>query len=99
MRRGDIWRYAAKGPRGDRLVVIVSGSGINEDDRRPWLIGVDVVSTDPGDLLAIPVAEHGWADASTTVRVFRRWLVERIDVLDPRTLERVDVALRAALDL
>jgi mRNA-degrading endonuclease toxin of MazEF toxin-antitoxin module len=99
VQRGEVWRYDAKGPRGDRLVVIVSGSGINADDRRPWLIGIEVVDQDPGDLLAVPLPEGTWADASTLVRVFRRWLVEPIETLDAATVERIDVALRAALDL
>lgn len=99
MQRGEVWRYDAKGPRGDRLVVLVSGSGINEDERRPWLLAVDVLDRDPGDLLAVPLPDGGWVDTSTVVRVFRRWLIERVDVLDARLLDRVDVALRAALDL
>lgn len=101
VQRGEIWRYRPKGPRGERLVLIVSGAGINADDRRAWLIGLDVLSHDPHDLLAVPVPGHGWADASTVVRVYRRWLAEgdRIDVVTPEALEAVDVALRAALDL
>jgi mRNA interferase MazF len=80
-------------------VVIVSGSGINADGRRPWLLAVELVDADPHDLLAVPVPEHGWADASTIVRAYRRWLVEPVGQLDAETLGRVDVALRAALDL
>lgn len=99
MQRGEVWRYGPKGPRGERLILIVSGLGINSDDRRPWLTGIDIIPRDPHDLLAIPVAGHGWADASTVVRIFRRWLTDRVDVLDPADLDNVDVALRAALDL
>lgn len=99
MRRGEIWRYAAKGPRGDRLVAIVSGAGINEDERRGFLLAVDVVEHDPGDLLAVPLPGARWADASTVNRVFRRWLAEPVGRLEPAVLEQVDVALRAALDL
>lgn len=99
MRRGEIWRYRPKGPRGDRLILIVSGDGINTDDRRPWLIGVDILPHDPADLLAVPIPGHGWADASTVVRVYRRWLADRVDTLTPDTLDRVSISLRAALDL
>jgi hypothetical protein len=98
LERGEIWRYEAKGPRGPRLVVIVSGSGINMDGRRSWLLAVDIVPEDPGDLLAVPVP-GGWADASSVVRVYRRWLTSQADVLGAETRERLDVALRAALDL
>jgi hypothetical protein len=99
VQRGEIWRYAAKGPRGDRLVVLVSGSGINSDDRRPWLLGIEVLDADPGDLLAVPLHGGRWADVSTLVRVFRRWLTEPVEMLDAATVEQIDVALRAALDL
>lgn len=99
MQRGEIWAYRPKGPRGDRAVVIVSGDGINSDERRPWLLAVDIVRDDPGDLLAVPVARRGWVDSSTVVRVYRRWLTDRVDVLDEVTIERLDAALRAALDL
>lgn len=99
MQRGEIWTYEAKGPRGARTVLIVSGYGINDDPRRRWLIGVDIVPDDPGDLLAVPIPGHGWADASTLTRLFRRWLGHQIDTLEPDLLERVDIALRAALDL
>lgn len=98
MRRGEIWRYKPQGPRGERLLVIVSGAGINDDDRRQWVLGIEVIDRDPSDLLAVPVPE-GWADASTVVRAYRRWLTDRVDVLDRSTIERLDVALRAALDL
>jgi hypothetical protein len=99
VQRGEVWRYAAKGPRGERLVVIVSGSGINADDRRPWLLGIEVVDADPQDLLAVALPGGRWADASTLVRVFRRWLVDPVETLDDATMERIDVALKAALDL
>lgn len=99
MQRGEIWTYDAKGPRGARSVLIVSGYGINDDPRRRWLVGVDIVPDDPGDLLAVSVPGHGWADASTVTRVFRRWLSHRTDTVDLALLERVDIALRAALDL
>jgi hypothetical protein len=99
VQRGEVWRYAAKGPRGDRNVVIVSGTGINSDERRPWLIGIEVVDHDPQDLLAVDLGGGEWADASTVFRVFRRWLVERIETLDIESMQRIDVALRAALDL
>lgn len=98
MERGEIWRYEAKGPRGPRHVIIVSGSGINMDGRRSWLLGVDVLPEDPGDLLAVPVP-GGWADASSLVRIYRRWLISQADSLDTEARERLDVALRAALDL
>lgn len=101
VQRGEIWRYRPKGPRGERLVLIVSGAGINADERRSWLLGLDILPHDPHDLLAVPIPGHGWADASTVVRVYRRWLAEgdRVDTVGREVSEAVDVALRAALDL
>ncbi|GAA1590891.1 hypothetical protein GCM10009678_86440 [Actinomadura kijaniata] len=99
MRRGEMWRYSAKGPRGERLVLLVSSDGINDDPRRNWLLAVELAENDPRDLLAVPVPGRRWADASTVVRVYRRWLIEPVKVLDAETMDRVDAALRAALDL
>jgi hypothetical protein len=47
----------------------------------------------------VPLPGGDWADASTIVRVFRCWLVEPVETLDPATVDRLDVALRAVLDL
>jgi hypothetical protein len=49
------------------------------------LIGIEVVDQDTGDLLAVALPEGTWADASTLVRVFRRWLVEPSETLDAAT--------------
>lgn len=99
MRRGEVWRYAAKGPRGDRVVVIVSGDGINADERRGWLLAAEVLPEDTGDLLMVPLQGFGWADAATVSRVLRRWMDERLGEAGPEGMVRLDVALRAALDL
>lgn len=78
--------------------MLLSSDGIN-DSARPWLLGIELRDRDPGDLLAIPVPERGWAYAGDLSRLYRAWLGERVGVLDGTTLSRVDGAVRAALDL
>lgn len=65
----------------------------------PVVYGVHVVQTDPGKLLAVRVEPWGWASALTLELVIRRRLVEHVGTVSGETLEQVDSALRAALDL
>lgn len=99
MRRGELHRYVRpSSPDVGRTVVVLSSDGINESPR-PWLLGIELRSRDPGDLLAIPVGESRFAYAGDLARLYRAWVGERTGVLDTTTLTRLDVALRAALDL
>ncbi len=67
------------------------------------LYAIDVTTTDPQHLLAIPVtvgAESAWLDvARDLIRVYRGALGETYGQLTDEQLDRVDLALRAALDL
>ncbi len=103
MRRGEIWRYDPVIRRGDApaLRLIVSADGINlaEPADAPVVFGVHVVATDPGKLLAVRLDPHGWASAMTLETVIRRRLVDHVDTLDTDTMDLVDAALRAALEL
>jgi mRNA interferase MazF len=78
--------------------VIVSSDGVN-DSPRPWLLGVPIRADDPQDILAVPIEGHGWADVASLTRFYRRWLAKRVDMLESSAVERLDTALRAALDL
>ena len=98
MRRGELYTYEPQGSPRQQLVVIVSSDGVN-DSPRPWLLGVPVRADDPQDILAVPIEGHGWADVGSLTRFYRRWLSKRVDMLDPAVTERLDTALRAALDL
>ena len=98
MRLGELWRYCPPSSPRHRVVVIVSSDGIN-DSARPWLIASDVHPEDPEDILTVPVGGHGWVNAADLSRVYRPWLTERLDAVDEATRERLDTALRAALDL
>lgn len=98
MLRGEIWAYRPSASPRQPLVVLISSDGINQSTRT-WLLGAPIAVDDPQDILAVPVAGHGWADASNISRFYRRWLAERVGAIDAEALERLDSALRAALDL
>ena len=98
VRRGELYTYEPPGSPRQQLVVIVSSDGLN-DSSRPWMLGVPVRPDDPQDILAVPIEGHGWADVASLTRFYRRWLAKRVDALDPSVVDRLDTALRAALDL
>ena len=99
MRRGELRGYTRPStPEQARTAVILSSDGIN-DSPRPWLLGIELRGRDPGDLLAIPVADHGWAYAGDVSRLYRAWVGAALGQVDTTTLGRLDGALRAALDL
>ncbi|MEV0294565.1 hypothetical protein [Nocardia sp. NPDC050710] len=99
MRRGELWIYHPQGsPPRRRTVVLISSDGINESPRQ-WLIAAEVQQEDPLDILAVQVPGHGWVHAGNLGRIYRGWLAERVDDMSPDVLERVDTALRAAMDL
>ena len=99
MQRAELRGYTRPStPDQVRTVVILSSDGIN-DSLRPWLLGIELRDRDPGDLLAIPVADRGWAYAGDLSRLYRAWVGPPQGRVDATTLGRLDGALRAALDL
>ncbi|MFD0365483.1 hypothetical protein ACFQZZ_28950 [Nocardia sp. GCM10030253] len=99
MRRGELWIYYPHGsPPRRRTVVLISSDGINESSRQ-WLIAAEVLDQDPQDILAVSVPRHGWVHAGNIGRIYRGWLAERVDEMGTEELERLDTALRAAMDL
>ncbi|MBF6214909.1 hypothetical protein IU433_13855 [Nocardia puris] len=98
MRRGELWLYHPHGSPRRRTVVLISSDGIN-DSPRPWLVAAELLDTDPLDILAVAVPGHGWVHAGNIGRIYRDWLAERVDEIDAEVQERLDTALRAALDL
>ncbi len=98
MRRGELWIYHPQGSQRRRNIVLISSDGINESPR-PWLIAAEVEDEDPNDILAVSIPGHGWVHAGNIGRIFRGWLAERVGEIDLETAERIDTALRAAMDL
>lgn len=101
MRRGDVWRYepVAARPGQATLRLIVSADVINENADLPIILGLHIVESDPGSLLAIKIGGHGWARALSIEPVLRRRLVERLGAADAETMGAVAGALRAVQDL
>ena len=100
MRRGELRRYVLPStPDRPRTVLILSPESINRSDRS-WVMGIELVGQDPGDLLAIPVAGHGWAHARNAKQLYRAWLADRaICQVDELTLTRVTGVVQIALGL
>ncbi|MBO0872888.1 MAG: hypothetical protein J2P19_05800 [Pseudonocardia sp.] len=98
MLRGEIWSYVPQASPRQQTVVIVSSDGINQSSR-PWLLGAPVAEDDPQDILAVPVEGFGWVSAGNLMRLYRGWFRERVGELDDATGDRLESALRAALDL
>lgn len=99
MRRGDLRRYVRpSSPETIRTVVILSSDSLNSSPR-PWMLGMEIQRRDPGDILAIPVAGHGWAYVRDLTRLYRAWIGERVGHVDEVTLTRITSAIQAALDL
>ncbi|MBY8859077.1 hypothetical protein K7711_21565 [Nocardia sp. CA2R105] len=98
MRKGELWIYNPHGLPRRRNVVLISSDGINESPR-PWLIAAELLDEDPQDILAVSIPGHGWVHAGNLGRIYRGWLAERIAAVEDDTLERLDTALRAAMDL
>ncbi|MBA2471363.1 MAG: hypothetical protein DLM61_14745 [Pseudonocardiales bacterium] len=98
MQRGEIWSYVPQASPRRQTVVLASSDGINQSPRA-WLIGAPITDKDPQDILAVPIDGHGWMSAGNITRLYRGWLRERVGQLDRETVDRLDSALRAALDL
>ena len=96
-----MWRYdpvvARRGVSTLRL--IVSADPINNDRTVPVVLAVNIVESDPGSLLAVPVDDVGWANAVTVQPIMRSRLLERMAIATPDTMDQVSAALRAAQDL
>lgn len=79
--------------------LIVSADAVNENDALPTVYAMHVVDSDPGSLLAVRVAEFGWAFAMQIDRPPRRRLVEHLGRATSEELEQVDNAVRAVFEV
>jgi hypothetical protein len=79
-------------------VVLLSSDGVNESER-PWLLGTELLERDPQDILGVAIDARYWVSTLNLTRLYRPWFDERIAEIDLDVQERIDIALRAALDL
>jgi hypothetical protein len=79
-------------------VLVLSSDGVNESER-PWLLGTELLEYDPQDILGVALDGRFWVSTLTLTRLYRKWFDERVAEIDQAVQERVDIALRAALDL
>jgi hypothetical protein len=99
VRRGEVWTYhPPTQPYRERTVLLLSSDGVNESERI-WLLGTELLEEDPQDILGVPIDARFWVSTLNLTRLYRSWLTERVAEIDQETQERVDIALRAALDL
>lgn len=99
MRRGEVWTYhPPTEPSRHRTVVLLSSDGVN-DSERPWLLGTELLERDPQDILGVAVDGRFWVSTLNLTRLYRPWFDERIAEIGQEVQERIDIALRAALDL
>ncbi|GLY66565.1 hypothetical protein [Amycolatopsis taiwanensis] len=99
MRRGEIWTYHPPAqPTRARTVLVLSSDGVNESER-PWLLGAELLEYDPQDILGVALDSRFWVSTLSVTRLYRPWFTERLAEIDAGVQERVDIALRAALDL
>jgi hypothetical protein len=99
VRRGEVWTYhPPTDPARQRNVVLLSSDGVNESER-PWLLGTELLDRDPMDILGVAVDARYWVSTLNLTRLYRPWFDERIAEIDQDVQERIDIALRAALDL
>lgn len=100
MRRGEVWRVLVLGRR-ERIVVIVGHDQVTAARDDVLCVQLDQTPGLTGSLLAVPVEKPvaGFARAVTVGPLSKPSFVERLGELDPATLEQLDIALRAAMDL
>lgn len=99
MRRGELWSYVQPAtPDTPRTVLLLSSDAINGSSR-PWVLGVEIRRSDPGDLLAVPIDDGRFAYPGDLRRLYRSWFGRREGVIDTVTVREMDNALRAALEL
>jgi len=98
--RGEVWRVLVLGRR-ERTVVIVGQDQITAARDDVLCVQVDQSPGLTGSLLAVQVSEPlaGYARAVTVGPLSKPSFIERLGSLDATTLDQLDVALRAALDL
>jgi mRNA-degrading endonuclease toxin of MazEF toxin-antitoxin module len=96
--RGEVWRVLVLG-RSERTVVVVGHDRVTAGRPDVLCVQVDTSGTFGADLVTVELAGIGAARAVTVGPLSKTSFAERLDAVDPATLEQLDIALRATLDL
>lgn len=98
MRRGEVWRVLVLG-RSERTVVIVGHDRVTAARPDVLCVQVDTTGTYTADLVTVPIEGVGVARSYTVGPISKPAFVETIATVDSATMEQIDIALRATLDL
>jgi len=101
VRRGEIWRYQPVVARegASTLRLIVAADALAGDDRIRAVYAAQIVTPDPGRLLAVKIGNYGWAYLLEIERALRSRLAERVDVASEEEMVQVDAGVRAVFDV
>lgn len=98
MRRGEIWRVLVLG-RSTRTVVVVGHNQVTAGRPDVLCVQVDTTGTATADLVTVLIPDIGAARSVTVGPLSKSAFVDRLGVVDTATMEQLDIALRAVLDL
>jgi mRNA-degrading endonuclease toxin of MazEF toxin-antitoxin module len=100
VRRGEVWRVLLLGKR-ERHVVIVGHDQVTAARGDVLCVQLDQTPGLTASLLAVPVRGPvaGYARAVTVGPIFKSLFSKRLGEVGADTMEEIDIALRAALDL
>jgi mRNA-degrading endonuclease toxin of MazEF toxin-antitoxin module len=98
--RGEIWRVVVLN-QVERLVVVVGHQQLTAAREDALVVDFDQSPVPRTSLLEVPVDDPvaGVVRAMTVAPLRKRWFAERIGRMTEDTMEQIDIALRAALDL
>jgi mRNA-degrading endonuclease toxin of MazEF toxin-antitoxin module len=96
--RGEIWRVLVLG-RSERTVLVVGHNRVTAGRQDVLCVQVDTSGTFGADLVTVALDGVGAARAYTVGPLSKSSFIECLDEVDPATMEQVDIALRATLDL
>jgi mRNA interferase MazF len=103
VRRGEIRVIHSRITGRDQHALIISNDALNESSSTGWTITapIDTTGASPDILVTVPLTQpiDGIIRLDSITAVRKDRVGELAGRIDPDTLERVAIALRAALDL
>jgi mRNA-degrading endonuclease toxin of MazEF toxin-antitoxin module len=85
--------------RSKRTVVIVGHDRVTAGRHEVLCVQVDTTGTYRADLVTVPIEGIGAARAYTVGPISKSAFAEQLAETDVATMEQIDIALRAVLDL